>query len=375
MIGPTPELASTLAMDARFEQAKTFFLEGLAHYEAGRLEEAERQFAASLSLMPGRASTLTNLGATRLKLGKLEDAVDLLDEALAQEPDNAEALAHHAAALAELGRTGPALVSAERALKVNPRMGVVWTVRGNLLKELGRTSEAADSYRSAIEHGADAELNRYYLAALNSGDMPRQAPRPYVQALFDGYAEDFETHLTGALNYRAPDVLVARLQGRRFHRALDLGCGTGLCGIAARQVSDEIDGIDVSANMVARAEARGVYRQVIHGDLAQWLAGTTERYDLVLAADVFIYVGALEQVFSGVSRVLNRGGVFAFSVELADEGHDLQLRASLRYAHSRGYIHQLADQHGFEILDTAEHPIRDDQRTPIAGLFAWLVKP
>ena len=52
-------------MDPRFDQARAFFLRGLAHYEAGRLEEAEREFAASLALVPGRPATLTNLGATR----------------------------------------------------------------------------------------------------------------------------------------------------------------------------------------------------------------------------------------------------------------------------------------------------------------------
>lgn len=76
-------------MDARFEQAKAFFLQGLAHYQADRFEAADRDFGASLSLLPGRPSTLTNLGATRLKLGRPDEAAPLLQEALQQEPDNA----------------------------------------------------------------------------------------------------------------------------------------------------------------------------------------------------------------------------------------------------------------------------------------------
>ena len=91
-------------MSSNFEQARQFFVQGLAHYQAGRFAEAERDFAASLALLPGRPSTLTNLGAARLKLGKFQEAADLLEEALAQEPDNAEALGHRATALAELGR-------------------------------------------------------------------------------------------------------------------------------------------------------------------------------------------------------------------------------------------------------------------------------
>jgi predicted TPR repeat methyltransferase len=48
------------------------------------------------------------------------------------------------------------------------------------------------------------------------------------------------------------------------------------------------------------------------------------------------------------------------------------LQPSLRYAHSHGYIRKLSEQYGFEIQRTSAHPIRDDQRLPIAGLFAWL---
>ncbi|HSV36478.1 MAG TPA: methyltransferase domain-containing protein [Ramlibacter sp.] len=206
--------------------------------------------------------------------------------------------------------------------------------------------------------------------------MPTTAPREYVQGLFDGYAGDFETHLTQVLKYRAPQVLVEglRASGRRFERALDLGCGTGLCGLQARPLAATLHGIDLSANMVQRAVARQVYDEVVQADLVEYLLATPRRYDLVLAADVFIYVGALEQVFAGVARVMPPQGVFGFSVELAPPGEDLVLRQSLRYAHSLRYIRKLAEQHGFEISSTKEHPIRHDQETPIAGLFAWLAR-
>jgi Flp pilus assembly protein TadD len=59
-------------MDTVLEQARTLFLEGVAHYEAGRLPQAEQKFSAALSLAPGRPSVLTNLGAVRLKLGRVE---------------------------------------------------------------------------------------------------------------------------------------------------------------------------------------------------------------------------------------------------------------------------------------------------------------
>ena len=48
---------------------------------------------------------------------------------------------------------------------------------------------------------------------------------------------------------------------------------------------------------------------------------------LVIAADVFIYVGALEAVFASVRQRLAPCGCFAFSVERADAGQDLLLQS------------------------------------------------
>jgi predicted TPR repeat methyltransferase len=363
-------------MSGNFEQARDFFRQGIVHYESGRFAQAEREFAASLALLPGRVSTLTNLGATRLKLGRFQDAADLLAEALAQEPGIVEALGHRATALAELGEHAQALACAERALAVNPALAVIWTVRANLLKELGRLDEARASFEKAIALGADSAMNRYCLAAVSGQTPPSTAPREYVETLFDSYADDFEPHLLQVLNYHAPELLIEPLarEDRRFARALDLGCGTGLCGALMRPLAAHLEGVDLSANMVARSAARQVYDSVQQADLVEHLRGARQPYDLVVAADVFIYVGALEAVFAAVAQATQPGATFCFSVESAAEDSDYVLRPSLRYAHSTGYICKLSEQYGFEIQRTSAHPIREDQRTPIPGLFAWLCR-
>lgn len=361
-------------MSGTFEQAKDFFLQGLAHYQAGEFDAADRQFSASLALVPGRPSTLTNLGATRLKRGEPAQAVELLEQALAVESDNAEAWGHCATGLAELGRLEPALAAAERALALNPQLAPAWTLRGSLLRDLGRGTEATECYEKAIALGADTELNGYYLAALRGVAVPDAPPRHYVEQLFDSYAGDFELHLVQVLQYRAPQVLVDGLQGRHFDSALDLGCGTGLCGPLLRPLARRLQGVDLSANMVREAGALGVYDKVTQADLAEHLTQTTERHDLLMAADVFVYVGALGAVFTGAARVLEPGGVFCFSLEAADDSAEFVLRASLRYAHSQRYIRMLAQQHGFAAETWARHPVREDQGKPIPGLFTWLVK-
>jgi predicted TPR repeat methyltransferase len=364
---------SSMALD--FEQARSFFLEGVAHYEAGRLPEAERKFAAALALAPGRASVLGNLGAVRLKLGRVEDAVSLLQQALAQEPHDVQALGHCGSALAELGRTAEALDCFERALALDARAAALWMLRGNALKELGRFDDAAASYREALARGGDAELLAWYLAGLASAAAPARAPARYVEALFDGYAAQFDEHLVQALRYDAPAVLTARLaaQGLRWRDALDLGCGTGLCGRLLRPLADRLTGVDLSFNMLEKARATGVYDELQQGEIAAFLAGGSQPYDLVVAADVFVYVGALDEVFRQLARRMPAGGSFCFTVEEA-QGRDLELRASLRYAHSEAGIRRLAREHGFTVAAMEKRPVREDQQVPIAGLFCWLEK-
>ena len=87
---------------------------------------------------------------------------------------------------------------------------------------------------------------------------------------------------------------------------------------------------------------------------------------------MFIYVGELGDAFAAVRRALAPGGVFAFSVERAASGRDLELLPSLRYAHSHAYLERLAGAHGFRVRETFEAPLRDDQSRPVQGLYAYL---
>jgi predicted TPR repeat methyltransferase len=145
-----------------------------------------------------------------------------------------------------------------------------------------------------------------------------------------------------------------------------------LCGKLVAPQADIIDGVDISSAMLEQARKLGIYRELVHADLGEFLAATASRFDLILAADVFIYVGDLAAVFRSVRRILEPGGCLAFTVELAKTGQDVQLLPSLRYAHSEAYIRRLADEARFTRVRISEAPIRHDQATPIRGLYIYL---
>lgn len=405
-----PPMCATPAHDA-FEQAKQLFLDGLTAFETERFGAAERLFLSSLALLPGRVSTLINLAATQLKLLRPNEALAVAQQVLATEPDNADAWFHKATALGQLNRhrealagyekvlqlgTLPAaepwfrhgqtlqaldrpelaLASYDRALAADPGLAQAWSNRGGILREMKRTEEAAHAFEQAIAHGADPELHRYYLASVSAQPVPATAPAHYVETLFDDYADEFDAHLVGRLGYRAHSTLARHLAGLnhgRFRSALDLGCGTGLCAPFLKPMTDKLAGVDLSSQMMDKARALGLYDRLVHADIVDYLRGTDERYDLITAADVFIYVGDLQPVFSALEKAMAPNAIFCFSAECAaSEDLDFELLPSLRYAHSERYLRALAEQHVFDVVQLIRAPIREDQRDPIQGMFVYL---
>ena len=153
---------------------------------------------------------------------------------------------------------------------------------------------------------------------------------------------------------------------------LDLGCGTGLCGPLLGPLTDRLEGVDLSPTMLERAHAGGTYDALVQSDLVTHLRGTAQRHDLVVAADVFIYVGDLMAVLVGVRRVLDAGGLFVFSIESTDAAAGMVLLPSLRYAHSERYVRMCAQAHGFVVVEVRPTVLREEQQRPIDAMIVSL---
>jgi predicted TPR repeat methyltransferase len=367
-------LDAALAIDA--EQADAWCQRGIALLGLQRAADAAGSFERALHLDAHHAPAQYHLGCTLNELHQHARALTLFERLLKANDAHAEAWFRHGQTLQVLERHAEALPSYERALSIDAANPQAWLNRAGILKDSGRSAEAVAAYRAALAHGADAARVRFHLAALEGGSTPSSAPRQYVQELFDDYAEHFDQHLVGALHYRGHRVLVEMLQqtvaDRALQHALDLGCGTGLCGPLLRPLVARLDGVDLSERMLARAQRLGVYDQLVCADITDHLQSTDARYDLIAAADVFTYVGDLGAVFAALQRVLRPAGVFGFSVEAASDDVDFELRGSLRYAHSRRYLQALAQRHGYELLRCVQQPLREDQRHPIDALYVVL---
>jgi predicted TPR repeat methyltransferase len=126
--------------------------------------------------------------------------------------------------------------------------------------------------------------------------------------------------------------------------------------------------------MLDIARSKGRYRELHEAEIEAFLhrpETLAMGYDLVIAADVFVYVGRLDEVFARLREVLPAGGLLAFSVE-HDEAGDYQLQPSSRYAHGERYIAELAQANGFERLPPQSAPVRQENKMDIPGRLELL---
>jgi predicted TPR repeat methyltransferase len=312
-------------------------------------------------------------------LDRLPEAVDAYDRALAgTAPERqAEIWCARGAALKKSGELAAALESYEHALLLRRDYALAEHYRANALRALGRREEAIEAYRRARELGADPAGIGFALAALGEGAPPTSAPAGYVKELFDQYAGHFDRHLVGVLGYRTPELLVALLRAGRdgqAESALDLGCGTGLCGPLLRPLARRLAGVDLSEKMLDKARGTGLYDELACADILAWLAGRPGEWELVLAADVLVYFGELEPLFERVALALRPGGRFAFSVEALEQdgGTGYAITASNRFAHAPAYVRACAARAGLEIVEQRDAVLRKEHGADVAGILFLL---
>lgn len=257
------------------------------------------------------------------------------------------------------------------ALALAPGWTAGWFRLGEMLAAEGLTAEAADAWREVLRLDAADTLGATLKLSLCGMVEGIETPPPaFVEALFDQYAPEFDSELVGKLAYRVPELLGNALEAvddRGFAHLVDLGCGTGLMGERLARRASFLEGIDISARMLRRAEAKGIYGRLVKADLnfVEIPAGT----DLVTAADVFMYVGALDALVARIAAALPGRGVFAFSVERHEGPESFALRPSCRYAHSESYVRALLAANGFDVLSLDRAPIRMDRGAPLEGLI------
>lgn len=160
------------------------------------------------------------------------------------------------------------------------------------------------------EHSSALLRRAYALASAEDG-----------QQLYQDWASTYDATMLEGLGYLTPRLVAEALaQHLKALEApvLDVGCGTGLVGAAAAALGyTTVDGLDLSAAMLAVAAQRGVYRRLLEGDLTQPLAIESGDYAAVVCAGTFTSGHVDAACLNELVRILQPGGWLVCTVHHA----------------------------------------------------------
>jgi predicted TPR repeat methyltransferase len=386
----------------------------LAHQE-GRSDDAVALIQRSLELEPGRADWHSNLGIVLRDRLKLDEAIAACRRAIALDPNHANAHNNLGVLLRAQGHPDEAEEAYRAAIRVNPAHSDAYTNLGILLNGQKRTHEAVVCFCKvitfrpkhpearrllALAHCALGEVDvavgifeewlkeepdhpiaRHMIAACSGRDVPPRASDGFIEQTFDSFAGSFDSKLA-KLQYRAPALVSEMLadavvEPSKNLDVLDAGCGTGLCGPLVAPYARRLVGVDLSARMLAQAEARHVYDELYKFELTAYLRDNPGSFDVIVSADTLVYFGPLQDVVEASADALRPGGRLIFSVEALidaapDEGYLISHHG--RYCHTSQYLERvLADANLVPEIVPAE--LRLEAGDPVQGFVVRATKP
>jgi predicted TPR repeat methyltransferase len=341
---------------------------GMLYFEQQRYLDALACYVDGLKIQGDSVDLLYNTAICQKKLGLVKDAIGSYTRALELDPSDIDCRYNLAGCHRAAGEELQAMRIYTELLAAEPEHLPALNNLAYLAHKHGSIDKAAMLFRRILELDPDHILADHMLAAIN-GEVRNSAPEEYIREVFDQFADHYEDSLTGNLHYRLPNILFdfyrQNLPDESNRTLLDLGCGTGLVGEQFDSICTSMTGVDLSVKMITAADRKAVYGTLIVSDILGFLRQEQSiRYDLVIAADVFPYIGELNEIFRAVGDRAGTTCSFLFSVEHLNPGNDCpRLQPSGRFAHSRSYVAETAAGGGWAI--TAEKIIdlrreRDD---------------
>nr|WP_269152173.1 methyltransferase domain-containing protein [Xanthobacter oligotrophicus] len=164
---------------------------------------------------------------------------------------------------------------------------------------------------------------------------------------------------------------------------LDAGCGTGLCAPLLKPYATRLDGMDLSAGMLEKAAARGLYDRLDKAEITAGMEGRPLAYDLIACADTLCYFGDLAFVLTAAATALRPGGRLIFTVEALEAPDDATPDAPAfrlhpghgRYAHTAAHVRAVADTVGLHVELMRKEELRKEGAMPVDGFLVACRRP
>jgi predicted TPR repeat methyltransferase len=310
-----------------------------------------------------------NLGMLYISLQNFAEALPWLLQGLTIQDITPEVHGHIADCYLELGNNQKAIEHYEIVNKATNNAGWLHNLAVLYLRNQEH-NKAIEYFKKTLmlnEHNYTAQHMLNALQNKQTSNMPAQ----YTAALFDQYAGYYDQHMKTQLSYDLPTKFRHLIAENQLKNILDLGCGTGLCGLVFRDQAKNLVGVDLSCEMLKMAAILGAYDCLIQANINDALPGLAQDYfEIILAAEVLGYIGDLDKIFNNISETLAFGGKFIFSIELQAATMDsanFWLQNSGRFCHHPNYIISLAQKYKLNIVYTEETILRQSAHGKVLG--------
>jgi len=379
---------------------------GDALSESGDRQGAIRCYHEAILCNGNHAPSYNNMGIEYKELGMYREAIACYKKALQIDSGLFQACYGMGVALQLLNEHDLAISAYETTLTIKPDLYIVYAALGDVYLNQGKVEQGIGCYKEYLKYSDDclsvreslagayvrigdkpaaievyesivrsgnegALIAKYRISALRGENLKEIDPSS-IKSLFDKASGSFEERLVGKLQYIAPSLLrslydcVTAGSTEVIDKAVDIGCGTGLSGLEFRGVAKELIGVDVSPQMLEKAEEKNIYDDLVVDDVCDGLRRIEGEIDLAIAADVLIYIGDLNHLFEAVSEKISAHSLFVFSTEHMKEG-DYSLEETGRYRHSYRYVREMADKYGFDVKKFSIENIRKEKGEPVEG--------
>ena len=356
-------------------------------------QEALAYFYQAHKINPHNISALINIADLEADKQNFKDAEYFYKKTLEIDNRNLRAHTNYANMLSTENRILEALEEYRQAVIINPDIPEISYNLALILKTLHEYEQALDLMFHAFYMAPDRtswSLNIAETLILFNNQAPQKAIKiaenwynkmpeniaakhlwetlnhkeskvanQYNRLLFDNFAPTYEQTLQN-INYQVINEITA-LYAPFKGKILDLGCGTGLLAQKIKSSDNEIDGIDISANMLEIAAAKNIYNKLINTDLIEYLEQKNS-YDLIIAADVFCYFGDLSAVIKKCAPTK-----LIFSVETNADTKSYLLQANGRYQHNPQYIADILVQNSYRQIKHHKIVLRQENGNDVIG--------
>ena len=322
-------------------------------------DEAENRYKRLIELNPNNFNLHNNYAEMLSRQKRLSEALDEYRKAVIINPRSAEVCNNLGAILRDLKEYDEALGLFFNALSISPELSAISI---NLVETIILLSaEDEEKAKKIATNWHKSYPNNHFATHLNAamqGDSIENN-QIFIEKLFDNFADNYELVMQN-LDYSAP-LAIRRIAGHLEGHIADLGCGSGLIGVAIKEDWNTLIGVDISAPMLEIAKQKNVYTELIKSDILEFLKKRTD-FNWAIAADVLGYIGNLKEFIKLCSKKN-----LIFTIEKLETANDYQIQKNGRFKHNPNYVENLLKQNGFCDIYREDIILRTENKIPVEG--------